>query len=77
MGYEIIDYPGYTEYNVVNGYEPGMDEKCPCCGTLLKSFDWNNFTDGLMQFVVTCPRCGKVLTFNYFLDNIVAEGGNE
>ena len=77
MAYEIINYPGYTEYNVVNGYENGMDETCPCCGTHLDNFGSPDFLDGVIQVYAKCPTCGKVLTFNYFLDNIVAEGGNE
>ena len=72
MAYEIVDYPGYTEYNVVNGYEVGMDETCPVCGAHIDSFCAPDFMDGVIHVVTYC-ECGKVLTFNYFLDNIIAE----
>lgn len=73
MPYEVCEFPGYTEYNVVNGYESGMDEACPCCGTHLDSMCAPVYVDGVAQVVAHCPTCGKTLTFNYFLDNIIAE----
>ena len=73
MAYEVIEFPSYTEYNVSNSYELGEDEKCPCCGTHLDGLSAPEFLDGVIQVVATCPECGKTLTFNYFLDNVIAE----
>ena len=74
MAYEKIEYEGYDEYRTdLDKYESGMDETCPCCGAHLDSMGSPDFIDGIIQVYAKCPACGKVLTFNYFLDNIIAE----
>ena len=74
MAYEKIEHGSYDEYRTdLDKYVSGMDETCPCCGTHIDSMCAPDFLDGIIQVVAKCPSCGKLLTFNYFLDNIIAE----
>lgn len=78
MAYERIEHCDHVEYRTdLDKYESGMDETCPCCGAHIDSMDAPEFMDGIIQVVAHCPTCGKVLTFNYFLDNVIAEDGLE
>ena len=64
----------HTAYDLSGDrYQHGDDERCPVCHAQLDSFDAPDFMDGVIQVVAKCPECGKVLTFNYFLDNVIAE----
>lgn len=77
MAYEnVIDCGDYTEHTFCelkdDEYETGDEYKCPVCGAELDCYRDLNFTDGGIQVIHYC-KCGKVLTFNYFLCNVVAE----
>lgn len=70
-------YTEYTFFDMVDGsdtYEQGDDDYCPACGEGLRGeYRDTQFTDGVSQVVYTCPKCGKDLTFNYYLQNVIAE----
>ena len=76
----ITHWPSHTEYDfcdlVNDKYETGDVSKCPECGAELDSYHGIEFTDGGIQIIHHC-KCGKVLTFNYFLCNVIAEDGLE
>lgn len=75
--HECDTYTEYAFFDMVDGsdtYETGDDHYCPVCGEELCGGDrGNQFNDGVFQVVYTCPKCGKTLTFNYYLRNVIAE----
>lgn len=55
-------------------YEKGDDDFCPACGAELGgNYHDLSFNGGVIQVAYNCPECGKHLTFNYYLQNVIAE----
>lgn len=75
MASRLVEHDGYDEYvfsdETGDTYEHGDDETCPICGKQLDVYRDLSFADGVIQVLYHC--CGKYLTFNYFLKNVVAE----
>lgn len=75
MASRLVEHGGYDEYEFFDGgrdtYETGDDETCPICGKRLNVYRDLSFADGVIQVLYRC--CGKYLTFNYFLKNVVTE----
>lgn len=69
------DHGSYKLYDLSGDkYECGDDERCPVCGTsLTDGYNDLTFCDGVIQVLYHCGGCGHTLTFNYFLDNVIAE----
>ena len=67
-------YDEYVFFDMENDtYKPGDDGKCPVCGAETDGFDEINIMDGMLQGVCYCHECNHTLSFNFYLNNIIAE----
>lgn len=68
----LVEYDFFKMYD--DTYEEGDDDRCPACGTdLCGDYRDLSFNGGIIQVIYTCPKCEKNLTFNYYLQNVIAE----
>lgn len=78
MSSRVTHWPDRVAYDFFNmsddTYEKGDDDFCPACGAELGgNYHDLSFNGGVIQVTYTCPKCGKHLTFNYYLQNVIAE----
>lgn len=69
-------YDEYTFFDMAKDndtYETGDDHKCPVCGAEIDGFNDLNYMNGVVQGVCYCHECNHTLSFNYYLQNVIAE----
>lgn len=67
-------YDEYVFFDVKDDtYRQGDDHRCPVCGAEIDGFNDLNYMDGVVQGVCYCHGCKSTLTFNYYLQNVIAE----
>lgn len=76
MSSKATHWQDHTEYSFCDmendTYQEGEDELCPACGRHLDGYSDLNFIGGIIQVCYSC-ECGKTLTFNYYLKNVIVE----
>lgn len=61
------------EYDLTDPiYDEGDERRCPVCRRILGSYRDLEFDEAAIYVTYDC-ECGYTLTFNYFLDNVIAE----